>query len=95
MDKAASPVAMMGYMKLFISFIKYMPQVYWNYARKSTFGWSIVNILLDFTGGAFSMLQLVIDSVNGHSGATFTGGLNITKFCLSLFSMFFDLIFVF
>jgi hypothetical protein len=26
-------VSVLGYIKLFISFIKYMPQVYWNYKR--------------------------------------------------------------
>lgn len=46
----------MGYEKLLISFVKYMPQVYLNYRRKSTVGWSIFNILMDFFGGLFSFL---------------------------------------
>jgi len=50
----------MGYEKLAISFVKYIPQVYLNYSRKSTEGWSIFNILLDFCGGLFSFLQIVI-----------------------------------
>ena len=29
-----------------------------NYRRKSTVGWSIGNILLDFTGGSLSILQV-------------------------------------
>lgn len=29
-----------------------------NWKRKSTVGWSIGNILLDFTGGSFSLLQM-------------------------------------
>merc|ERR1712137_1275278 len=32
-----------------ITLIKYCPQAYMNYRRKSTVGWSIGNILLDFT----------------------------------------------
>merc|ERR1711976_581909 len=34
-----------------ISLIKYIPQAYQNYKRKSTTGWSIHNILLDISGG--------------------------------------------
>lgn len=35
-----------------------------NYRRKSTVGWSIGNVCLDFTGGTLSMLQMIINSVN-------------------------------
>ena len=45
-----------GYCKALITFVKYMPQVILNYRRKSTEGWSIANIMLDFTGGSFSVL---------------------------------------
>ena len=47
--------------KMGISFIKYCPQVWMNYTRKSTLGWSIGNVFLDFAGGALSVLQLVMD----------------------------------
>ncbi|CAH2017245.1 unnamed protein product [Acanthoscelides obtectus] len=39
-------------------------QAYMNYRRRSTVGWSIGNIFLDFTGGSLSMLQMIIDSYN-------------------------------
>lgn len=51
-----------GYVKLICTVIKYCPQVYVNYKRKSTEGWSINQILLDFTGGVLSLAQLLIDS---------------------------------
>jgi len=35
-----------------------------NYRRKSTVGWSIGNVLLDFTGGALSILQMFLVSYN-------------------------------
>lgn len=35
-----------------------------NYKRKSTVGWSIGNVLLDFTGGILSMLQMLINAYN-------------------------------
>ena len=39
-------------------------QAYLNYTRKSTEGWSIANVLLDFTGGALSVLQMIINGYN-------------------------------
>ena len=40
------------------------PQAYMNYTRKSTEGWSIGNVLLDFTGGAFSLIQMFLLAYN-------------------------------
>jgi len=56
-------VIYLGFCKVFISFIKYMPQAYGNYKRKSTVGWNIHNIILDFTGGSFSFIQNVISVI--------------------------------
>jgi cystinosin len=50
----------MGYYKLAISTLKYLPQMYWNWLRKSTIGWSIFNILMDLTGGLLSFLQMLL-----------------------------------
>ena len=87
----------MGWCKVFISLIKYIPQVISNYQRKSTIGWNIHNILLDFTGGAFSFGQNIVDSFRDEFSVTSDGqpkGLNIAKFALSFISMFFDIIFM-
>lgn len=35
-----------------------------NFYYKSTEGWSIGNVLLDFTGGCFSLLQMFFQSYN-------------------------------
>jgi len=59
-DSDVKVVSMMGYFKLSISFLKYLPQFYWNYKRKSTAGWSIFNIILDLTGGLFSFGQMAL-----------------------------------
>lgn len=53
-----------SYVKLAITLIKYVPQAFYNYKRKSTVGWSIGNIFLDFTGGTLSMLQMIINAYN-------------------------------
>ena len=56
----------LSYVKLAISVMKYSPQVLLNCRRRSTAGWTIHNVLLDFTGGALSLGQLVMDcSVSG------------------------------
>lgn len=39
---------------------EYVPQARMNYVRKSTDGWSIGNILLDFTGGILSLFVLAL-----------------------------------
>lgn len=53
-----------SYIKLSITLIKYIPQAVMNYRRKSTVGWSIGNIFLDFTGGMLSMLQMILNGYN-------------------------------
>ena len=62
----------MGYCKLVITVVKYIPQAWTNYQSQSTEGWSIAQVLLDLTGGTLSILQLIIDSSlqNDWSGLT-------------------------
>ncbi|XP_026565967.1 cystinosin [Pseudonaja textilis] len=81
-----------SYIKLGITLIKYFPQAYLNFRRKSTQGWSIGNVLLDFTGGAFSLMQMFLQSYNNDAWKLIFG--DPTKFGLGLFSIFFDIIFM-
>lgn len=60
-----------SYVKLAITLIKYIPQGYFNYQRKSTVGWSIGNIFLDFTGGLLSMFQMSLLAYNYSKFAFF------------------------
>ncbi|GAA5942907.1 uncharacterized protein JCM15063_006154 [Sporobolomyces koalae] len=85
-------VAYLSYIKLYISFSKYVPQVRLNYQRKSTVGWSIENILLDLTGGTLSLAQLVLDSWRAQDWQGVTG--NPGKLGLSILTLGFDLIFI-
>eukprot|EP00123_Amoebidium_parasiticum_P010865 comp20371_c0_seq1/m.25740 comp20371_c0_seq1/g.25740 ORF comp20371_c0_seq1/g.25740 comp20371_c0_seq1/m.25740 type:complete len:377 (-) comp20371_c0_seq1:727-1857(-) len=82
----------LSFVKLGITLVKYMPQAYFNYARQSTVGWSIGNILLDFTGGTLSMLQMTLIAYNCNDWSGFLG--NPTKFGLGLFSVAFDVLFI-
>jgi len=81
-----------SYIKLTITLIKYIPQAIMNYKRKSTIGWSIGNVLLDFTGGTLSVLQMLINAANYNDWASIFG--DPTKFGLGLFSVLFDIFFL-
>uniref|UniRef100_A0A1Q3FNR5 Cystinosin homolog n=1 Tax=Culex tarsalis TaxID=7177 RepID=A0A1Q3FNR5_CULTA len=82
----------LSYIKLAITLIKYVPQAVLNFRRKSTVGWSIENILLDFTGGTLSMLQMLLNAYNYDDWASIFG--DPTKFGLGLFSVLFDIVFI-
>ncbi|KAJ3599841.1 hypothetical protein NHX12_033795 [Muraenolepis orangiensis] len=81
-----------SYVKLGITVIKYTPQAYMNYRRKSTGGWSIGNVLLDFVGGTFSILQMLMKSYNNDMWGLILG--DPTKFLLGLVSILFDILFM-
>jgi cystinosin len=85
-------VYLLGYVKLLCSLVKYCPQAYLNYRRKSTTGWSIWQILLDFAGGILSLLQLILDSALQADWSGIYG--NPVKLGLSNTSLFFDVIFM-
>ncbi|CAG8606014.1 2589_t:CDS:2 [Ambispora gerdemannii] len=82
----------LSYIKLCISLIKYLPQAHLNYKRKSTSGWSIHNILLDFTGGALSIFQLIFDAYLANDWSGISG--DPVKFGLGFLSILFDLVFM-
>lgn len=86
---------MMGYAKAAITFVKYLPQVYLNWKRKSTEGWSLENVLLDLTGGSLSLLQETLNSVALGQPFFEPGAFNAVKFILSITSILFDSIFLF
>lgn len=82
-------------MKVAITLVKYIPQVYHNYKRKTTEGWSLENVMLDLTGGSLSFLQIFLDWLDEGKNQQFSSGLNVAKFLLGLLSIIFDLIFLF
>jgi len=81
-----------SYVKLGITLIKYIPQAVMNFRRKSTSGWSIGNVLLDFTGGSLSIVQMFLISYNNDDWGSIFG--DPTKFGLGLFSVLFDILFM-
>ena len=85
----------MGYAKAAITFVKYCPQVYLNWKRKSCVGWSWSNVMLDFMGGSLSLLQSALLSIALGERFFADGAFNLVKFILSLCSILFDSIFFF
>jgi len=81
-----------SYVKLGITLLKYIPQAYMNFSRKSTVGWSIGNVLLDFTGGVLSFLQMFLNSFDSGDWEIFYG--NPTKLGLAVISILFDILFM-
>ena len=82
----------MSYVKLTISLTKYFPQALLNCKRRSTVGWSIHNVLLDFSGGLLSVAQLLMDCVYSGNWSGFIG--DPVKFGLGFASMVFDVVFM-
>ena len=82
---------MLSFVKVIITTLKYIPQVGLNYNRKSTCGWNVWNVLLDFTGGTLSIVQQIGDSWDLRDFSAVTG--NPAKTALGCVSIFFDLIF--
>ena len=60
-----------------------------NFKRKSTVGWSIQNVLLDFTGGSLSVAQLCLQCAVRSDWTQISG--NPVKFGLGFVSMLFDI----
>lgn len=94
MPPGGTVINICGYCKAAITFLKYSPQVYLNYKRKSTVGWSIGNVMLDFSGGLFSLLQLVIEAVGNGKPIIGDGAFNLIKFVLSILSIGYNIIFM-
>ncbi|KAK4779201.1 hypothetical protein SAY86_006729 [Trapa natans] len=86
-------ISVFNTIQVFMTVIKYIPQACMNFVRKSTDGFSIGNILLDFLGGCANYGQMAVQSIDQDSWVNFYG--NIGKSLLSLVSISFDLLFMF
>ena len=61
-----------------------------NFRCKSTVGWSIGNVLLDFTGGTLSILQMFLIPYNyGNYSSILLVYLSINIFCVSILILLF------
>lgn len=56
-------VTYMGLIKIGMSVCKNIPQIIYNFERKSTNGWPVLMIWFDFFGASMSLIQLIIDAL--------------------------------
>lgn len=84
---------LLSMVKLSVTLFKYFPQAYLNCTRRSTLGWSIGNVLLDFAGGVLSLAQLCVDSKYQLGSLSHVLD-NPVKLFLACFSIGFDLVFI-
>eukprot|EP01111_Echinosteliopsis_oligospora_P004543 TRINITY_DN1753_c0_g1_i1.p1 TRINITY_DN1753_c0_g1~~TRINITY_DN1753_c0_g1_i1.p1 ORF type:complete len:270 (-),score=44.68 TRINITY_DN1753_c0_g1_i1:46-855(-) len=82
----------LAWMKILITLVKYIPQAWMNYKRKSTVGWSIGNVLLDISGGTLSILQMFLMAIIDPQNNPFTE--NPQKVGLAIISIAFDVLFI-
>ncbi|WVQ99276.1 hypothetical protein IAU59_006408 [Kwoniella sp. CBS 9459] len=84
---------LVSYIKLFISVVKYIPQVILNYRLRSVEAFAIGQIICDLVGSVLSFAQLVVSStfIDHHPSGIIA---NPVKLGLSIFGLFFDLVFI-
>ncbi|XP_045614341.2 cystinosin homolog [Procambarus clarkii] len=81
----------LSYIKLAVTCIKYFPQLWENYRQQNTEGWSIWQVILDFTGGSLSLLQMFL--LAGNYDDWFSVLTDPAKLGLGLVSVLFDIMF--
>ena len=85
----------LSYVKLAMAVTKYVPQVFLNARRRSTAGWVIDNIVLDFSGGLLSLVQEVLDAgCSGDWGALAGDPVKLALGFVTIVTMVFDSIFL-
>ncbi|VEU20881.1 DEKNAAC101691 [Brettanomyces naardenensis] len=80
----------LAYFKIGISCVKYIPQVIHNWKRKSMYGSSKAQIILDYTGSMFAVMEVLVKNDKPVLEAI---ALNRGKYGLIVISMIFDTIF--
>ena len=78
--------------KVIITFLKFLPQVLYNYERKSTQGWSMPGTQMDLIGSVLSISQLVLDCYFMNDWKGVEG--NFIKLGLGMISGTYDVIFI-
>lgn len=81
---AQSIVIFMGLMRLIINTIKFLPQLYLNWLRQSTEGWSIVGVWFDLIAGFLFLMRIIIDSIERQKFDQFSNNLGFGVFMLAL-----------
>jgi len=83
----------LAFIKLTLTIAFYLPQIYLNRKRKSTEGYNLWFVILDFLGGFLSLMLLFLDSFDMEKLGDITD--NWVKLILGVISIVFDGVFFF
>ncbi|KAI9302086.1 PQ loop repeat-domain-containing protein [Cunninghamella echinulata] len=81
----------LSYLKLGSDVLKYLPQILYNFKRKSTIGWSTHLVFMDAIGAICSLCQLLLDAY--IEGGDIMG--DSVKFGIAVIAIIYDFIFMF
>ncbi|XP_027359198.1 cystinosin homolog isoform X2 [Abrus precatorius] len=81
-------ISIFNSIQVVMTVIKYFPQAFMNFLRKSTDGFSVGGVLLDFSGGVFNYSQMVVQSIDQGTLVNFYG--NTGKVLISLVTIVYD-----
>jgi len=86
----------LGNCKVLSTLVKFLPQVIYNFQRKSTVGWSVYNVLFDFYGSMFCLCQSFLETyiTNRIDNKNKINSVNIAKYGLGTISLIYDSIFI-
>ncbi|CAO3595472.1 unnamed protein product [Absidia cylindrospora] len=82
----------LSYVQLGSNAFKFLPQIWLNFKRKSTQGWSVHLILLDTMGGILSIIQLIVDAYIENDWSGISG--DSVKLGLGAISIVYGLLFL-
>ena len=91
-------ITFMGILKTVISIYMLIPQAILNYRRQSTYGWSVLNCILDVFAGILSILQVTIDYCGldlPEDQRSEARDMNVAKLSLGLTCVVFDILFIY
>jgi cystinosin len=94
---AVETMTFMGTLKTVFSVYMLIPQAILNWKRKSTYGWSVLNCILDVFAGLLSIVQVMIDywGLDLPVAERTAKDLNIAKLSLGLNCVVFDILFIY
>ena len=86
-----SAAIMAGSLKGFLTMVAYIPQILLIFRNKSTKGYSMIYVSMDYLGCILAIAQIIIDYYNqGSEGVGFMQQLNWGKFSLNFFGIISD-----
>lgn len=89
---ALTLVYAIGFIKIGITAVKYVPQVLLSFQRKSTNGFNIGQVVCDITGSVFSLGQQALEAFALSDPSVMTG--NSIKLLIGLVSLVYDAILI-